>query len=151
MTVSDGSTRHHRSNVRLQTPCTAGSRHRPSHQLLRWHRSSHRQCCLHTISNTIKGTQACEDRTQNDETAARHSHRHRVSLTLHICQIKPRDVAAIDQRPVDSHDRGLHIPLIFAQTTNQSSNHAAMSELPLCNRKQCAANAIDAQLSITCF
>jgi hypothetical protein len=36
-------------------------------------------------------------------------------LTLHICQVKPRHVAAIDERLVHPLDSSLYIPLICMQ------------------------------------
>jgi hypothetical protein len=53
-------------------------------------------------------TTAADHTVKETQSAAR---RHMI-ITFHIRQIKPRDVAASDQRLVDSHDRGLHIPLV---------------------------------------
>ena len=53
-------------------------------------------------------TTAADHTVKETQSAAR---RHMI-ITFHIRQVKPRDVAASDQRLVDSHDRGLHIPLV---------------------------------------
>ena len=53
-------------------------------------------------------TTAADHTVKRTQSAAR---RHMI-ITFHIRQVKPRDVAASDQRLVDSHDRGLHIPLV---------------------------------------
>jgi hypothetical protein len=42
--------------------------------------------------------------------------RHSRARTLHVRQVKPRQVAARNQRLVDPLDRGLMIPLVWTDT-----------------------------------
>ena len=47
--------------------------------------------------------------------------------SFHIRQVKPRDVAALDERIVDPFDRGLHIPLVCAESQSSSVSHTHMA------------------------
>ena len=44
-------------------------------------------------------------------------------LTFHIRQVKPRGVAALDQRLVDPLHRGLRIPLVCIHALFKSQTH----------------------------
>jgi hypothetical protein len=43
-----------------------------------------------------------------------------LQLTFHIRQVKPRHVAALDQRLVDPLHRGLRIPLVWTNNRQES-------------------------------
>ena len=47
--------------------------------------------------------------------------------SFHIRQVKPRDVAALDERLVDPLDRGLHIPLVCAESQPSRVSHTHMA------------------------
>jgi hypothetical protein len=49
-----------------------------------------------------------------------------VQLTLHVGEVKPRDVATSDQRLVNPFNRGLRIPLICTTTPVQQACEDAM-------------------------
>ena len=58
--------------------------------------------------------------------------------SFHIRQVKPRDVAALDERIVDPRDRGLHIPLICTHDPQESVTPMATRCMTVHNSMQAA-------------